>query len=141
MQCYQQVLVANSSESIDSNGLNPLFILVFGASKAIDRQPALQTLKEKLPEVLLTGCSTAEEVAGEQVNDDSLVITYVAFEKTKVVGHTEQTENAENSAEAGEVLLAKFDQKDLKHVFVLSEGLNVNGTSLVKGMRKTQRRK
>jgi len=41
----------------------------------------------------------------------------------------------QNGIEAGKALALKLANKELRHVFVLSEGLHVNGTELVTGMR------
>ena len=42
--------------------------------------------------------------------------------------------NFNNSYDAGKSIAEKLDQQDLKHIFILSDGSNVNGSELVKSM-------
>ncbi len=92
-------------------------------------------LKEEYPDSILTGCSTSGEICGITVSDNTFTTTGVKFEKTKIAYQAADIKDFENSQEAGKHISEAFEKEGLKHVFVLSEGLNVNGTELVKGFR------
>lgn len=134
MKTSQQILKAKS-DSIDTSGVDPNLILVFGGSKVIAEHPALTTLRNTFPKAIMAGCSTSGEIGGENVYDDTLSVTYVHFDKTELRFNSVNLKDYNNSSDAGEAIVKKFDTKDLRHLFVLSDGLNVNGSQLVQGMR------
>ena len=82
------------------------------------------------------GCSTAGDIFGTQVADDSLVITAVRFERTRVLGRSTRISGPEDSLAAGERLAQSLEHEGLVHVFVLSDGLHVNGSQLVEGLAR-----
>jgi hypothetical protein len=109
-------------------------VLIFGSPTLIQRQDLLDEIKRAYPVANLMGCSTAGEISGTQVTDDTLVVTAVAFEKTKVKGFDLQLSDVVNSFEAGRKLAEQLPKADLVHIFVLSDGLKVNGSELVSGL-------
>ena len=123
----------------DSRGGEPVgdaqLVLVFGGTCWLDRAEAwMGSLAERYPRAVVVGCSTAGEIMGESVVDDGLVATAVAFDETRVeVAHT-AVANASESKDAGLRLAKALDRSGLVHVFVLSDGLNVNGSELVSGL-------
>ena len=66
--------------------------------------------------------------------DDALVVTGVEFANTPLQAVTINVREVRDSFEAGEKLAGILEKSDLIHVFVLSEGLNINGSELVKGL-------
>ena len=90
-------------------------------------------MKRTYPHAHLIGCSTAGEIYGTQVSDDSLVITAVHFEHTRLQAAQRTIGDAESSFQAGAHLAESLEQEGLVHVFVLSDGLKVNGSELVDG--------
>jgi hypothetical protein len=84
----------------------------------------------------MLGCSTAGEIAGTQVFDDSLVATAIAFESTRIEGTKIALSDTKSAFHAGERLAMSLNKESLVHVFVLSDGLKVNGSDLVKGLTK-----
>ena len=69
--------------------------------------------------------------------DDALAVTAIHFESTEVeVAHTEVGPGTASHA-AGLALARQLTSKPgLRHVFVLSEGLRVNGSELVEGLQQ-----
>jgi hypothetical protein len=86
------------------------------------------------PKATHIGCTTAGEIHGTTVQDDSLVVTGVQFEHTKLKISTQQLNTMEESRIIGEKLAKELNQDDLVHVLVISDGLNVNGSALIQGM-------
>jgi hypothetical protein len=97
---------------------------------------SLATLQQAYPKALILGCSTAGEICGTQVTDEALVATAVDFEATQINGACVRIADVENSYQAGQRLAESLDRKGLVHVFVLSDGLKVNGSELVSGLTK-----
>ena len=109
-------------------------VLLF-ADAPILRQPGyLSDVRSAYPRAHVLGCSTAATIADTRVFDDTLVATAVAFEHSTVTGVRVRIENADHSAHAGACLAAALPHDGLTHVFVLSDGLQVNGSELVRGL-------
>jgi len=85
------------------------------------------------PDAHMLGCTTAGEISGTTVCDDSVVSTAIRFDHTTVRAAYRPLADASKSKEVGEQLARDLASDDLLHVFVLAEGLKVNGSELVKG--------
>ncbi len=111
-------------------------VLLFGSRAIVRERKWLAEIKQVYPNAHLLGCSTAGEICGTQVFDDSLVVTAVSFAYTQLKGAKVKIDKMENSCKAGEQLAQSLEKEGLVHVFVLSDGLKINGSELVKGLTK-----
>jgi hypothetical protein len=109
-------------------------LLAFGSPAALRNADRLCELRQSFPNAHFLGCSTAGEIAGTQVIDDSLVATPVFFEHSQLKSARIALSDAADSFDAGKLLASRLDPADLVHVLVLSDGLKVNGSQLVKGL-------
>jgi hypothetical protein len=121
-------------ESNAGLGESAQLVLVFGSTSALKEKRHYNEIKKTYPNAHLLGCSTAGEICGTQVLDNSLVITAVLFEATEIKGARIDINKVKDSYQAGTQLAQNIDKQGLKHVFVLSDGLKVNGSDLVKGL-------
>jgi hypothetical protein len=112
----------------------PQVVFVFGGRAALEGQGLLDDIRHAYPETNVFGCSTAGEIGGTRVTDDALVATAVAFEHSQVTGAQVSVDDTVGSYDAGKYLAQTLNKNGLKHVFVLSDGLKVNGSDLVKGL-------
>jgi hypothetical protein len=113
----------------------PALILVFGGRTALEHggwRPGVEALRGS--ETSITGCSTAGEICGTQVADDSVVVTALHFDRARVVTASVSIEGPTESFAAGAELARQISRPDLTHVLVLSDGLHVNGSALVEGI-------
>ena len=108
--------------------------LIYGATDRLD-EARLNEIRARYPSATLLGCSTSGEILDTRVHDDSIAVTAIVFERTplKLARHT--VTDAADSHAAGAALARDLRADDLRHVFVLSDGLHVNGTELVEGLR------
>lgn len=111
-------------------------VFVFGATRLLKNGDCMEELKKMFPKALIFGCSTAGEISGTRVLDESIVATAVYFEHTQIKGFSEKITSIEDSFQIGEKVAMSLNKPDLCHVFVLSDGLNINGSELVRGMTK-----
>lgn len=112
-------------------------VLLFGGTSALkspEYPEYINELQQVYPHAHLLGCSTAGEIYDTQVMDDSLVATAIHFEGTEIQGHCIDLEIGEDSFNAGDRLGKAIDPNGLIHVFILSDGSQVNGSDLVKGL-------
>ena len=117
-------------------GNSAQLVLLFGNKTILRKKKLFSEIKQVYPNAHLLGCSTAGEIYGTQVSDDSLVVTAVSFEHTQLKGTKVKIDKMENSFKAGQQLSRSLEKEDLVHVFVLSDGLKINGSELVKGLIK-----
>ena len=117
-------------------GIQADLVLLFGATKRIKEKGLINMIRAAYPNACIFGCSTAGEIIGTQAFDNSLIVTAVSFSATKVAGAMVKSTGEENSYETGVELARSLAGDNLKHVFVLSEGLNINGSELVRGLTK-----
>lgn len=110
-------------------------MLTFGATSCIERPAIWDDLRHRWPMARIVACSSAGEIAGTRVSDDSVVATAVAFESAAATCASVIVRGDESHA-AGRELGAQLDPRTrgLRHVFVLSDGLEVNGSELVRGL-------
>lgn len=109
-------------------------VLVFGAAELGERDELFRRLAVEYPESHLIGCSTAGEIDQERIWDESLTVAIVQFERTRVQRAHAMIERAKDSYTAGRELAAQLREEDLRAVFVLSCGTDVNGSELVRGL-------
>ena len=111
-------------------------VLVFASRGLLTQPSTFQDLKKKYPGAVLLGCTTSGEICSTQVTDDSIVVTAVRFEHTTVKTICVKINSMEESRAVGEQLVSAIDQAGLRHILVLSDGLHINGSALVEGMRE-----
>jgi hypothetical protein len=109
-------------------------VLLFGSTDVLSKARWLESLEGAYPKARFLGCSTAGEISGVRVLDDSVVATAIHFEATPFSITQLPVASAQDSLEAGKKLAQSLEQKNLRHVFVLSDGQQVNGSELVNGM-------
>ncbi len=108
-------------------------VIVFGAPEYRDERGAIAELKAAFPSSTIVGCSTSGEIFGTNIYDRSLSIAVARFERSRLRHITAPIANAAASSDAGAALAEALLGDDLKGVFILSDGLQVNGSELVRG--------
>jgi hypothetical protein len=111
-------------------------VLVFGAGRIMGDAAAMNDVRSRYPGATMLGCSTAGEICGIRVRDDTLVVTAVRFEHTALKLVSEVVEEGGDSLAAGQRLAHALPRQQLVHVLVLSDGLKVNGSELARGLRE-----
>ena len=108
-------------------------VLGFGDPALLDAPGPFKTLKSIYPESIIAGCSGSGEIVGTSVADDVLTVTVARFERTGVMAVSADCGGASRSFAVGEALAKRLNKAALRAVFVLSDGLKVNGSELVRG--------
>lgn len=125
-------------------GGNAQLVLVFGAFSLIKDPALIGQVRSMYPGASLLGCSTAAGIYGAQVLKDSLCVTAVQFEKSRIRSAVIRLEEAGDSLRAGELLAQRLPaglpgdvpgtEDKLVHVLLVSDGLSVNGSELVRSL-------
>jgi hypothetical protein len=114
---------------------NPDLILVFAASELFHDMSWIAELKNWYPTGKFIGCSTSGEISGNTVRDQTVVATAVQFNAASAKFAQQNLLTTDDSYACGKSLIEQLPAEELKHVLVFSDGLHVNGSELVKGMR------
>lgn len=117
------------------DGENTLVLLFSGLTQKQLNTP-LAELGKVFPLACFMGCSTAGEILGGNFSESSLVVAVVRFDHTRLRRISAELPGAEASRLVGVELAEKLDTADLRGIFLLSPGLDVNGSQLVDGFNE-----
>lgn len=112
----------------------PQLVLVFGGTAVIKEGKYFEEIKSFYPQARIISGTTAGEIIGNEVNDNSLSVTAVSFDATTLAFQETDIQTGAESFVAGSRLTQNLPKDGLVHVMVFSDGLRVNGTELVKGL-------
>jgi hypothetical protein len=126
---WQPNLPSNGGERQD-------LVLIFGARPPLQAGRLIDELRAHFKGAAILGCSTSGEIVGDMVVDDSVIATVVGFEHTRLRTASATITEAKCSSAVGEELARQLKDASLRHVFVLSDGLNVNGSDLARGLAR-----
>ncbi|WP_338376989.1 FIST N-terminal domain-containing protein [uncultured Flavobacterium sp.] len=115
---------------------NPL-VLVFANRMLLENHEVISQIRNEFPYEHIVFGSTSGEILDNNVFDNSIVITAIEFEKTTFEIRTENIlEHYKDAKKLGQTLYNSMPRENLKHLFVLSEGSFVNGSSLIEGLEE-----
>ena len=117
----------------DSSSTDAALLLYFGTRQALACGARYGELRGMFPRAHLLGCSTGGQIRNDDVTDD-VAAAALCFDSTKVRLACEQIQGSDRSRECGEAMGRALQADDLAAIFVLSDGLNVNGSELVAGI-------
>lgn len=125
--------VVPGSNAKDDGGSFEL-VLAFGDRDFLEGGARVAELREIYPNARVVSCSTSGEILGESVYDETVVATAIRFSSTTFEIASINIKDYSESSEAGEALASAITQEGLVHLFVLSDGQLVNGSTLLKGI-------
>ena len=116
-------------------------VLGFGNKDLLADSSHFGMLKNKFPNAQIVTCSTAGEIFGTEVFDDSISVMAMEFMKTKISAVSVSINDFKDSFDAGVSLIKKFPVAGLRYVLVISDGSFVNGSELVRGIESVIKHK
>jgi hypothetical protein len=109
-------------------------VMAFASPAYGDRVEPLAHLAAAFPTSAVIGCSTSGEIDHTRVRDGSIAVAVVRFDATRVRRAHARLGAAGDSCAAGCSIADALAAPDLRAVIVLSEGVHVNGSELVRGL-------
>jgi len=104
-------------------------VLVFGKRQLLENADRFDEIRSFYPSADIVLSSTSGEILDVDVFDDTLVTTAIQFERTVIKSRQlSVNDNWTSDSGLGQGLAKLFPQENLKHVLLLSHGLNINGT-------------
>lgn len=108
--------------------------LVFATTDVLREVTTWTELARLYPHGRIVACSTAGTIAGAHVYDDTIAVTSIALDDGRIEVATIGVREHADSMELGAQLAQRVSTDGLVHVIVLSDGMRVNGSALVKGL-------
>lgn len=118
---------------LDLDSKNTL-LLVFGPPAHEALAQGFDDLQVAFPTAIWAGCSTAGEIYGKEISDESLVIVAMCFDRCRVQIASDIIDDENMSGAIGRKLNLSLDAPDLKAILVFSDGTRANGSELVLGL-------
>ncbi len=109
-------------------------VIMFGPSHLLDAPAPVQSVLAAYPGAPAIGCSSSGEIFGTHIQDDTLVVALLQFEHTTVRTASAPVTDPGKSFEAAQSLARQLMAPGLRGVLVLSDGLGVNGSELIRGL-------
>jgi hypothetical protein len=110
-----------------------VLVLVFGHTSFLKISAPFDELARQYPQAIFMGCSSAGEILGQHIHDNTLAVAIVSFASTHIRLSHIDIEGSGESRHAGRTLAKHLAGEGLRGVFVLSDGLHVNGSELAQG--------
>jgi hypothetical protein len=112
-------------------------VFYFGTRDVLASGARYRELKTRFPFAHILGCSTGGQINNSDVSDDGIVAAAICFDSTKLRLISHPIADSSHSWDCGEAIGRALSADDLAGVFLLSDGLNVNGSELVSGLVST----
>ncbi|MEM7037097.1 MAG: FIST N-terminal domain-containing protein [Bacteroidota bacterium] len=118
--------------------LEPQIVFLFGGNNALSRKECWEDVRKKYPQADIVSCSTSGEIQDTRIHDDSISLTAIRFERTRIKVQMVNLSEVKDRREAGQKLGESLAGEELCLVTVLSDGRNVNGSALVRGLNAAE---
>ncbi|HTF90528.1 MAG TPA: FIST N-terminal domain-containing protein [Planctomycetota bacterium] len=109
-------------------------VIAFGAASFSENPGPLRELRAAYPQSSIVGCSTSGEIFGTALSDDTISVAIARFDTSTLSTASASVATSDDSFAAGRSLAERLVREDLKAILVLSDGLMVNGSELVRGL-------
>lgn len=109
-------------------------VLVFFDHPACKTAHWYQGLRDIYPNAIIAGCSTSGTISGTMISDNDAVATAISFEKSTVRCASGNASDYADTQTMGNTLAVQLFDENLRHIFILSDGLTINGSDLARGV-------
>jgi hypothetical protein len=118
------------------DNFDPDIVFYFFDKQIVGKVNAYSILKEKYPKAILFGTSTGGPILKDDIYLETFTGMAISFEKTPIDIAQIKCSKQEHSYESGKNLIKEFDLENLKHIFVVTDGMTVNGAHFIKGLNE-----
>ena len=111
-------------------------VIYFGSRADLANGQAFASLSRTFPTAKLLGCSSGGQIEGDDVREDGATALALRFRETSVKLARVAIDDASQSEARGAEIAMALQAPDLAAVFVICDGLKVNGSRLALGMSR-----
>lgn len=115
----------------------PQLVLAFGSYKKLKDPSSFAVLRDRYPAAHIVMASTSGEINQLEVDDDTIAVTAISFQRSRVDLARVNISDYASATIAGRELSARMLKSGLRHLMIISDGQLVNGTYLLQGIQDT----
>jgi len=108
--------------------------MVFGNTDIFEDVKHYDYLHYLYPNAEIVGASSSGNVLGSKISDKSIVATAISFFKSTVKVNIVDFNENDDLEEVSKNLILNLPSENLQSIFIISDGLNMNGSTLAKGV-------
>ena len=120
-------------EKRDIENRTPDIIFMFGKRVDLQDMSIYKSLREIYPYSDIVGCSSSGNILGDRLSNASVIAVAIYFERGSVRVSIRDFTKDDNELKVSQDLILALPKENLKHIFILADGLNINGSKLVEG--------
>jgi len=109
-------------------------VLVFSDDPFFRSPECYRYLRKLFPTASIAGCSSSGSICDTHISDDDVIVTAVSFENARARLVSASVAPGQDLQALAANLMIQLEAEDLRHAFVLSDGLSVNGSELARGL-------
>ena len=111
-------------------------VMVFGDTDVFKNPLHYEELKSIFPDAHIVGASSSGNILGSHVCHFPLIATAIKFDTSRVLVATAEYHDGDDMEALTETLVSQLPHEELRHLFLLSDGLTINGSDLVRGINR-----
>lgn len=108
-------------------------VFIFGDREVFKKSDSYTKLRSLYPTAQIVGCTSSGNILGDSISESPMVATAVSLDSGTVHVSVEDFSSEDDQIEVSERLVSRLPKEHLKHIFILSDGLNMNGSFLAQG--------
>lgn len=109
-------------------------VLVFSGAAYFRTAECFHDLRALFPTAHIVGCSSSGSIYGTEISDADVVVTAITLGKSSIKLVRAEVSPGEDLEAVATAVMKQLQADDLRHAFVLSDGLGVNGSDLARGL-------
>jgi hypothetical protein len=109
-------------------------IVLFSSIDEEKQNAALDDLHKTFPESYIIGCSSSGEIYQEEIYHQTMSVMVIQLERSSMRLVSVSIDDFHDAYKAGKELARQLLEKDLRHIFLLSGGWEIDGTILTDGI-------
>jgi len=108
-------------------------VFTFGDREVFKKPDSYTKLRSLYPNAHIVGCTSSGNILGDSLSDAPMVATAVSMDSGSVQVSVEDFSPEDDQKEVSQRVVSRLPRENLKHIFILSDGINMNGSSLAQG--------
>ncbi len=113
----------------------PDLLFTFGPTDTLKKNSLLTELMQRYPNAIQLGCSTGTAVSADGLCDNGFSGLALGFDHTRLTVVSESLDDPGQSYSVGQMLGQKLAATDLAGIYLITDGLAVNGSAIVHGLQ------
>lgn len=135
MKIEQLLYSDNGFNKTAELGKEANLVLLFGSRNHIENNALFDMIRNMYPTAYIMGCSSSGEIQDNYITDGHLNLTAVKFEKSQTVFGSVRITDSCDFFNIGVKIASNIEKNELRHLFILTDGININGSKLVNGIK------